>query len=406
MAVRATRQGSPELADIFRAHGEELDGLSKQQRRVVAAILNCRTATLGGHLWECDAGCGHQEIWYNSCRDRHCPKCQGLDRVRWQDARTDDLLPVPYFHLVFTIPSCLHSIFQAHPKLTYGLLFTATAKTVKEVANNPDNLGARIGMTAVLHTWTQRLRYHPHLHLIVPGGGIDPTGSRWIASHPKFFLPVQVLSTVFRAKLLDALEKALASGKIQASVNNPTPVATLLRRAARPPWVVYAKPPFAGSEQVLTYLGRYSHRIAISNERITAFKDGEVTFQYRDRADGNRRKFMTLPAATFLRRFLLHVLPHRFVRIRHYGFLANSVRRERLALCRRLLAVPAPQTASSNCTESCTESPTESWDALLLRVTGKDVTRCPRCKTGQLRKTREIPPSPSPPPIRCRGSPP
>lgn len=396
MAARAARQGRPELADIFRTHGEELHGLSNQQRRVAAAILTCRTAALGGHVRECDRGCGYQEISYNSCRDRHCPKCQGLERVRWQEARANDLLPVPYFHLVFTIPSCLHEIFLAHQQVAYRLLFTAVAETVKDVAKNPKNLGASVGMTAVLHTWTQRLLYHPHIHLIVPGGGIDPTASQWVAAHRKFFLPVGILSTVFRAKLLSALEKAVASGTIEMSETTHTPVATL-RRAARPRWVVYAKPPFAGPQQVLAYLGRYTHRIAISNERIVSFKDGKVTFHYRDRADENRRKSMTLPAIDFLRRFLLHVLPPGFVRIRHYGFLANSVRQKRIALCRRFLHAPAPERSSRL---------TESWQDLLLRVTGKDVTHCPQCNAGSLCTIRQILPTSPPPPIRCRASPP
>jgi hypothetical protein len=395
--VPGARQGHPELADIFRTHGHRLDGLSAQQRRVVAAITSCRTAALGGHVRECDRGCGYQEISYNSCRDRHCPKCQGLERVRWQEARADDLLPVPYFHLVFTIPSSLHEIFLAHPQVAYNLLFAAVADTVKEVAANPKNLGALIGMTAVLHTWTQTLLYHPHLHLIVPGGGVDPTGSRWIPGRPNFFLPVDILGRVFRGKLLDALEKALASGKIKTSVGRGVPVATLLHRAARPRWVVYAKPPFAGPEQVLAYLGRYTHRIAISNDRLVSVEDDQVTFHYRDRTDGNRRKSMTLSAVTFLRRFLLHVLPPGFVRIRHYGLLANSVRRERIALCRRLLGVP---------TETAPPTHTQSWEELLLRLTGKDVTRCPQCKAGHLHTTHEIRADRSQRPIRCRGDPP
>ncbi len=396
MPVRAARQGHPELADIFRAHGEQLDGLNAQQRRVVAAILSCRTAALGGHVRECDRGCGYQEISYNSCRDRHCPKCQGLERVRWQEARADDLLPVPYFHLVFTIPSSLHEIFLAHPQAAYNLLFAAAADTVKEVAWNPKNLGALIGMTAVLHTWTQLMLYHPHVHLIVPGGGVDPTGSRWIRARANFFLSVDILSTVFRGKLLAAVEKAVASGRIEATVGSGARVASLLRRAARPRWVVYAKPPFAGPEQVLAYLGRYTHRIAISNDRIVSMKDGQVTFHYKDRADGNRRKSMTLPAVTFLRRFLLHVLPPAFVRIRHYGFLANSVRRERLVLCRRLLGVPAEEVPPPR---------TESWEELLLRVTGKDVTCCPQCKAGHLHTTHDFRAGRSQHPIRCRASP-
>ena len=397
MPVRAARQGHPELADIFRTHGERLNGLNAQQRRVAAAILNCRTAALGGHVRECDRSCGYQEISYNSCRDRHCPKCQGLARVRWQEARADDLLPVPYFHLVFTIPSCLHEIFLAHPQVAFNLLFSAVADTVKEVAANPKNLGALVGMTAVLHTWTQLMLYHPHVHLIVPGGGLDPTGCRWTPARKDFFLSVDILSTVFRGKLLAALEKAVASGRIEASVGSGVQVTSLLRRAARPRWVVYAKPPFAGPKQVLAYLGRYTHRIAISNDRIVSMEDDQVTFHYKDRADDNRRKSMTLPAVTFLRRFLLHVLPPGFVRIRHYGFLANSVRRERIALCRRLLGVRAKDVPPAR---------TESWEELLLRVTGKDVTRCPQCKAGHLHTTREIRAGPSQPPIRCRGAPP
>ena len=396
MPVRVAREGRPELADIFRTHGTRLDGLNAQQRRVVAAILSCRTAALGGHVRECDRGCGYQEISYNSCRDRHCPKCQGLERVRWQEARANDLLPVPYFHVVFTIPSCLHEIFLANPRVAYNLLFTTAAETVKEVAANPKNLGAEIGMTAVLHTWTQCLLYHPHLHLIVPGGGLDPSGSRWIPTRQDFFLSVHILSTVFRGKLLDALEKAVVSGTIKACVGSGVQVASLLRRAARPRWVVYAKPPFAGPEQVLTYLGRYTHRIAISNERIVSMEGDQVTFHYRDRANGNRRKSMTLPAAAFLRRFLLHVLPPRFVRIRHYGFLANSVRQQRITLCRQLLGVPA---------ESAPPAPSESWEEMLFRLTGEDVTCCPRCEAGHLRKVREIKPDRAPHPIWCREAP-
>ncbi len=317
--------------------------------------------------------------------------------MRWQEARANDLLPVPYFHLVFTIPSSLHEIFLANPRVAYNLLFAAAAQTLKEVARNSKNLGAQIGMTAILHTWTQSLLYHPHLHLIVPGGGVDPTGCRWLPAREDFFLSVHILSTVFRGKLLDGLEKAVASGTIEASVASGVRVATLLRRAARPRWVVYAKRPFAGPEQVLAYLGRYTHRIAISNDRIVSMEDDQVTFHYRDRQDGDRRKSMTLPAVAFLRRFLLHVLPPRFVRIRHYGFLANSVRRKRIALCRRLLGVPA---------ESASPAPSESWEEILLRLTGKDVTCCPRCKAGHLRTTREIKPDRQHHhPVRCTEAP-
>ncbi len=382
MPTGGVEKSHPELADIFRAHGLRLGGLSAQARRVIDAITSCRTAALGGHVRECDLGCGYQEISYNSCRDRHCTKCQGLERVRWQEARAEDLLPVPYFHLVFTIPNALHDIFLEHPRVAYGFLFTAVSETVKEVAANPKNLGAEIGMTAILHTWTQTLLYHPHVHCIVPGGGLDPTRCRWIPASENFFLAVRVLSTVFRGKLLAALESAVASGKITPSVENGADVAKSLRRAARRKWVVYSKRPFAGPKQVLAYLGRYTHRIAISNERIVSMDGDEVTFRYRDRADGDRPKFMTLPAVTFLRRFLLHVLPSGFVRIRHYGLLANAVRRDRIARCRKLLGVRA---------EVAPPAPPPSWEQLLLQLTGHDVTRCPQCG-GHLRTTRVLSP--------------
>ena len=361
MSPSRAHPAHPELADIFRAHGHQLASLSAQQHRVIAAITSCRTAVLGGHVRECDRGCGYQEISYNSCRDRHCPKCQSLARVRWQEARAADLLPVPYFHLVFTIPDALHEVFLAYPRLAYGLLFDAVEKTVREVAANPNNLGAQIGMTAVLHTWTQTLLYHPHLHCIVPGGGLDASGQHWIPTRDNFFLAVRILSTVFRAKLLAALQHAVALGKIAADVRG-IQVSKLLRHAARHKWVVYCKRPFAGPQQVLAYLGRYTHRIAISNERIVGMSGDRVTFLYKDRADGDRRKPMTLPAETFLRRFLLHVLPPGFVRIRHYGLLANPVRQKRIALCRELLNV-APETTPS--------LPRENWEQLLLRLTGQ-----------------------------------
>lgn len=384
MPAAVAQRGRPELADVFRIHGERLVGLNAQQRRVVAAITSCRTAALGGHVRECDhPGCGYSEISYNSCRDRHCPKCQGLERVRWQEARAEDLLPVPYFHLVFTISDVLHGVFLAHPRTAYGLLFDAVAATVKEVAANSKNLGAEIGMTAVLHTWTQTLLYHPHVHCIVPGGGLDPGGGRWIPARANFFLAVRILSRVFRGKLLAAIERAVVAKTIASSVGDAD-VAQLLSQAARKEWVVYCKRPFAGPEQVLAYLGRYTHRIAISNERIVAMDGDDVTFSYKDRADGDRRKRTTIPAEAFLRRFLLHVLPRGFVRIRHYGLLANSVRRERIALCRRLLDVPV---------EAAPPAPRESWEELLLRLTGQDAMRCPRCGAGRLQTTRELEPT-------------
>lgn len=375
MPGRAARNGHPELADIFRTHYPRLDSLSEQQRRVAAAIMSCRTAALGGHVRECDHGCGYEEISYNSCRDRHCPKCQGLERVRWQEARAEDLLPVPYFHVVFTIPHLLHPIFFVDPRLAYTLLFTAAAKTLQEVAAESKNLGAEIGMTGVLHTWTQTLLFHPHIHFIVPGGGLDSTRERWIQARKTFFLPVRILSEVFRAKLLKAIENAVERGDLPRNL------------------------PFAGPEQVLAYLGRYTHRIAIANERILSLDGDQVTFAYRDRRDHDRSKRTTLDGPAFLRRFLLHVLPPGFVRIRHYGVLANSVRRDRIALCRRLLDVPSQSPPVS-------PPPTETWDEILLRTTGTDVLCCPHCSQGRLVVTRVIPGGRSPVLPDARASPP
>jgi hypothetical protein len=360
------------LADLFRIYAEQLAPLSSQQQRVVRSITSCRTAALGGHVQECDH-CRHQEISYNSCRDRHCPKCGSLKEVQWVEARQADLLPVEYFHVVFTLPDLLNPLFLGNPKVAYDLLFGAVAETLLEVALNSNNLGARIGFTAVLHTWTQKLRYHPHLHLIVPGGGISPKGDRWISAKPAFFLPVRILSNVFRGKLLSRLEVAIDEGGLRADKRQAH---ALLGQAALKKWVVYSKPPLAGPEQVLRYLGRYTHRIAISNERLVCLQNDRVTFRWKDRSDGNQKKLMTLDAFEFLRRFLLHVLPRGMVRIRHYGFLANAARRREIARCRELLGSSDPKAKK--------EVFAEPWQELLLRLTGKDVTSCPRCKEGRL----------------------
>lgn len=290
---------------------------------------------------------------------------------------------MPYFHVVFTVPGELHPIFLAHPRVAYGLLFRTVAATLTKVAADPRHLGARIGLTAVLHTWTQQLLFHPHVHCVVPGGGLSPDGARWVAAREDFLLPVRVLSAVFRGKLLSALGRAIDEGDVDARLGGGA-TTTLLRRAARKDWVVYAKRPFAGPEQVLAYLGRYTHRIAIGNERILAMDGDRVTFAYRDRADGDRPKRTTIPATAFLRRFLLHVLPRGLVRIRHYGLLANAVRAERIALCRRLLGVPEPPAEP--------EAP-EDWVTLLLRLTGEDVLRCPGCGVGRLLIVAELEPT-------------
>ena len=371
MSAHALRAGRLEFADIVQAHAGQLTGLSATQRRVVQAITECRTAALGGHRRAC-AQCGHQEIAYNSCRDRHCPKCQGLEAARWLDAQQRDLLPVPYFHVVFTVPAELHALFLAAPKATYSLLFAAVAETLTQVALR--RLGAQIAITAILHTWTQLLLFHPHIHCIVPGGGLDPGHTHWISARADFFLPVRILAEVFRGKLLAKLETAIARATIPAR-RDEDPRDRLTRAAAKR-WVVYCKPPFAGPEQVLAYLARYTHRIALSNDRLLSLHEGQVTFRWKDRTHGNAPRVATLEAEAFLRRFLLHVLPHRFVRIRHYGWLANTARKRLLPTVREVLTPAAPVAR--------TPSPGEpdTWEITLCRLTGKDVTRCPCCGAG------------------------
>lgn len=318
------------------------------------------------------AACGHQDIAYNSCRNRHCPKCGALAQARWIERQERAVLPVAYHHVVFTVPDLLNPLFRADPARAYRLLFATASETLIEVAATKLHLGAQIGFTAVLHTWTQTLLYHPHLHCIVPGGGVAPTG-RWRNCPKGFFLPVEVLSLVFRAKLLRQFELAFA--------NDPD-ARQILRESARKRWVVFSKPPVSGAAQVLQYLGRYTQRTAISNTRILAYSDGQVVFRYRNRADANRRKTMTLQAPEFLRRILLHVLPKGFVRIRHYGFLANCNRAEAVAACREQLGA-SPQAKAPE---------TEPWPDLLRRLTGHDVTRCPSCSTGRRYVIGKLPP--------------
>ena len=370
--------GGVDLADILRAHGEELGPLPAHQRRAATAIVRCRTAALGGHLHQCDA-CGHRELLYHSCRDRHCPRCQYGAQARWLEDREAELLPVPYFHVVFTVPAALHPVFRADPRRAYGLLFAAVAETLREVARTPRHLGAEIGFLAILHTWTQTLRFHPHLHCVVPGGGLAPDGTSWVPAKRGFLLPVRVLGEVFRGKLLSKLEEAHTADPFGEPVLE---LGRLLKQAARKRWVVFSKRPFAGPPQVLRYLARYTHRIALSNHRIVSLEQGRVTFRYLDRADGNREKILELDAKTFLQRFLQHVVPQGFVRIRHYGFLANGVKRDRLARCRELLGARPPPSADAR---------NETWDETLARLTGRDPLQCPACGEGHLQPHERIP---------------
>jgi hypothetical protein len=333
-----------EVADIFRQYAEPYlreHGASAQQRRVLRDIGSCRTAALGGHVEQCDR-CGHQVISYNSCRNRHCPKCQGPARALWLQARADELLPVPYFHVVFTLPAILGPLALQNPLVLYDLLFRAAAATLLEVAANPDRLGAKIGFLAVLHTWGQNLMHHPHLHCVVPAGGLAADGRSWIRGGAKFFLPVRVLSRVFRGKFIDLLKAAFACGRLQfhgrlQSLGTAAGMSRLLDQSVKTEWVVYAKPPFGGPGQVLKYLARYTHRVAISNGRLVALQDGKVTFRWKDYAHDNKPGVMSLQATEFIRRFLMHVVPPGFVRIRYYGFMANRHRAENLRRCRQLL---------------------------------------------------------------------
>ena len=367
-----------ELADIFRPFGDELPLLSPEQRKAVHDIMRCRTEVLGGHIYQCDQ-CGHLQELYNACRNRNCPKCQNLDQARWLQARQQELLPVQYFHVVFTIPDEIKAIFLANKTACYNLLFAAVAETLKQVALNPDLLGARIGFMAVLHSWTQTLLFHPHLHCIVPGGGLNSTNDQWVSTKPGFLLPVQVLSLVFRGKLLDKLQQAASQGKIGLA---GTDLDTLLQQAARHSWVVYCRPPFAGPQQVLRYLSRYTNQIAIGNQRLVALDGRQVTFRYKDRADSGKTKLMSLDAAEFLCRFLLHVVPNGLVRIRYYGLLANAVKKDNLALCRQLLSVTD---------ESVDPGPgDDTWQELLLQLTGFDATLCPSCRVGHMKLKHEL----------------
>ena len=373
-----------EVADIFRAHGDAFlgrygDTLLPEQRRVFRDITDCRTAAMGGHVEQCDR-CGHQLVAYNSCRNRHCPKCQATAAAEWMEARKSELLPVEYYHVVFTLPAALGPIALHNQRVVYGLLFHAAAETLQQIAADPKHLGAEIGFLAVLHTWGQNLQHHPHVHCVVPGGGLSPDDSRWIACRPGFLFPVEVLSRVFRGKFLSSLRAAFDQGKLSfhgklSALNAPLAFQRRLTASAKTEWVVHAKPPWGGPEQVLKYLARYTHRVAISNHRLVALEDDEVRFLWKDYAHGGEKKMMTLTAIEFIRRFLLHVLPTGFVRIRHYGFLANRVCREKLELCRSLLSAA---TTSEPVAAEFTTEPKEA-------VEGKPAAHaCPVCGEGRM----------------------
>jgi hypothetical protein len=384
-----------EVADVFRQYGEayrEKHGasMSTAQRRVMTAIELCRTAALGGHLEQCDR-CGHERNAYNSCANRHCPKCQSLARAEWLEDRHAELLNTQYFHVVFTVPEQIAAIAYQNKRAVYGILFRATAETLRTIAADPQHLGAEIGFFAVLHTWGSNLVHPPHLHCVVPGGGLSPDGSRWIACRPGFFLPVRVLSRVFRRLFLEELLKAFDAGKLEFfSALEPCRDRQAFLRYLAPTrevaWVVYAKRPFAGPEQVLDYVGRYTHRVAISNNRLLDIADGKITFRYKDYRHDDYQKTMTLNAEEFIRRFLLHVLPDGFQRIRYYGFLGNRYREEKLARCRQLLGMPV-------CAQPAAETTSDYLDRH-EELTGSSLRECPACHQGRMARIAVLPPGP------------
>jgi hypothetical protein len=366
-----------EVADVFQQYGEAFRNQYSpplQTLKAMSAIERCRTSALGGHVDACDE-CGHLKISYNSCRNRHCPKCQNLPKEKWLIDRKEDLLPVPYFHVVFTLPSELNDLALRNKKELYNLLFKASAETLQTLAADPKVLGAQIGFTSILHTWGQNLTEHPHVHCIVTGGGLSPDQTQWISSKSKFLFSVKVMSALFRGKYLAFLQEQQQRSPLKSKEDAQT-FKALLSQLYQKDWIVYCKPPFQSPEHVLKYFGRYTHRVAISNHRICHLANGKVTFTWRDYKDGNRKKTMTLTAIEFIRRFLLHILPQRFVKIRHYGLISNANRKTKLAHCRKILGVPPKKKEETH--------EKETWSEFLFRITGVDPTLCPACGKGHM----------------------
>jgi putative transposase/transposase-like zinc-binding protein len=398
MTTATTTRPAVEVAEVIRQHGEAFLSrhggyLTAVQKKALRDLARCRTAALGGHVEHC-LDCGHERPAYNSCRNRHCPKCQAGTRARWLEREATFLLPVEYHHVVFTVPAELSALARANPTVLYETLFQAASATLREVAANPKRLGAQIGVLMALHTWGQNLRHHPHLHCVCTGGGLScdkqarvAAVPHWRSCRPGFFLPVRVLSRLFRGKFLDRLRTAFDQGRLifpgeLLRLQQADAFARWLTPLYAQDWVVYAKRPFGGPEQVLKYLARYTHRVAISNSRLLKLADGQVTFRYKDYADAHRHKTMTLSADEFLRRFVQHVLPKGFVKIRHYGLLANRPREERLALCRRLLFVKLAGEPGASATGVCHTA---------LGVEPVCERRCPHCSSQRL-VYRELPP--------------
>lgn len=383
----------PEVQDIFLKYGSEYrknNKLTLVQHKAMSAIEKCRTSQLGGHMDVCQ-NCGNVQISYNSCRNRHCPKCQSLAKERWIDSQKSNLLNIGYFHIVFTIPDTLNLMVYQNQRELYTLLFKAAAETLSELSSNKKYLGAKLGFTSILHTWGQNLMHHPHIHCIVPGGGLSSIG-KWINSRKKFFIPVKVLSRKFRGKFLYYLKKLYYQNKLEfhgsqkyLSIN--TEFEKQLSSLYSKEWIVYCKPPFKNAACVVEYLGRYTHRVAISNNRIVSIENGKVTFKWRDYKDNNKWKLMTLSAEEFIRRFLIHILPNKFMKIRHYGLLGNRNKNTKLKLCKELTNTPILVVEKLSTLQ------------LILKITGKDISKCPYCG---LKKLNRIIASCNSPPLNIK----
>lgn len=374
----------PDLGEIVRRYTPAFlasHRTTPAERKVLTDLGACRTAALGGHLEQCDQ-CATTRAVYHSCRNRHCPKCQVLAKEEWLEARCADLLPIDYFHVVFTVPHELNTLARSRPRILYNLLFRTAAETLRTFASDPKHLGAELGFTSILHTWGQNLSQHVHLHCVVTAGGLAPDGSRWVATQKGFLFPVRAMSKLFRGKFIAALETEIERGALPGEMLAPSQLAGLRQKS----WVVYAKPPFAGPKHVLAYLGRYTHRIALSNNRILGLEGDTVSFAWRDYADEQQSKILKLPVCEFIRRFLLHVLPKNFMRIRHYGLLANRARQHKIPICRNLLNATAPAAPPEK----------ESLETRIERLLGIDVLSCPHCKTGRMHKVSLLDPGQAP----------
>ncbi len=370
-----------EVADIFNKFASTYKAnhsLPLQSLKVISSIQSCRTSSLGYHVDKC-SDCGHERKVYNSCRNRHCPKCQGLAQLKWLEKRKQELLPIQYFHIVFTIPSELNRLTLVNQKVMYGILFKAASETILQLSSQKQHLGAKPGIISILHTWGQNLMEHPHIHMLVTGGGLSLDGKQWINSKKKFFIHVKVLSKVFRGKYLYYLKQAYKDKELKfkgeiEKLKQKSEFTKLLNLMYYKDWVVYAKKPFGNAEKVLTYLGRYTHRVALSNHRIKAFEDGKVSFSWKDYADKNKQKLMTLDATEFIRRFLLHVLPSGFFKIRYYGLLSSRSKKQNIEIVRKLLGV----------LHKYVENTKESLIEMYYKFTGVNITLCPNCKKGKM----------------------